>query len=146
MRCSTCGEPPVVQWAKTMASAEVDAHVEQLRAQLVASAEDRRLTLRVQIAALQTAHDNPPPGLSPDDTRAFQARATAQVEVIRGEHNAVPTAFGLEHHREGSRRSLYACETHAHTVQADGGPELDVEWYAVLHQTTCDGTQECGCS
>jgi hypothetical protein len=132
-----CSSPPVIQWRQLLDDAAVDSHLAALHRRAAAQAEEQRLTVRIRIAALETAIANPPKTLSPDDLRRFQERGRAQIEAAQKEHDAIPLTFDLEHHRAGSYRALGHCEEHQHG---------DLDWYAVAHAPTCSGEKECGCS
>ena len=137
MRCSTpdCTADAVIQWQQTGTPEQGAAHVDALRANLVAINEAQRLQIRLGIAQLQFAHDNPLPILSAEDRARFQAQAVAQIEAARAEHNAITDDVNLDHHAQVTV-ARFACTEHDHG---------DLDWYARLHTSTCDGTTGCGC-
>lgn len=143
-RCSAggCGEPPVIQWQKLMSESDVDAHIEHIQRRLEEAAEPRRFDIRVGIAALQEAVDNPPTFLSPKDQERFRERGRAQIEEAQKEHNNVQRTFDLTHQRENSTRAQFHCAKHCHRLEED----LDWGWYAVAHGVDCSGERGCGCS
>jgi hypothetical protein len=138
MNCTTpgCTNAAVVQWQKLLDDDAAKSHLESVHQVLAQAAEDKRLTIRIRIAALKDAKDNPPKNLSPQDLVAFQARADQQLEAAQKEHDAIPLTFDLEHQRAGSSMALGACEDHKHD---------DAEWYAARHAATCSGEKGCGC-
>lgn len=140
MKCASpgCRNTVIVQWAQLLGDDAVDAHLRQLHQNLLENAEEQRRSIRFRIAALQDAHDSPPKSLSPEDVQAFLKRAETQITATQAEHDAVPVTFDLEHHRAGAHRNLGHCEEHMHADASD--------WYARIHQPSCDGTTECGCA
>jgi hypothetical protein len=131
-----CGGTPVIQWVQVHSDEARAAHVAEVEERARQNAEEQKLTLRIQIAALKGAQDNPPKDLSPADIQAFKERADAQMAVIQDKHDAISTTFDLSHHGAGSGISLAACEEHMHD---------DSEWYARHHASTCSGEVDCGC-
>lgn len=125
-----------MQWPKLLDQDAQDAHLNYLHGKLVKHADEQRLNIRFRMAALQDAFAAPPKHLSPEDTVAFQKRASEQIEAARAEHDAIPHTFDVEPHREGSTLGLGACKDHMHE---------DLEWYGRLHLPTCDDTPTCGC-
>lgn len=144
MDCSVpgCEGTAVIQWAKQLSDEAAEAYLGQARQQMEAVSEAQRLGLRVRMAYLQDAYASPPESLSPKDAEVFQAQASKQIEALREEHNAIPTTFDLEHHRNGLSTSLGHCADHVHKK----GDDLDADWYAREHQADCSGAPDCGCS
>jgi hypothetical protein len=120
-----------------MDDAAIDEHLSQLAESLRSVSETNRLSLRVRVAALQDAIDSPPKNLSPEDVKAFQERGAAQLAALQKDHNAIPVEFDLEHHRKDSMVARFACPDHTHD---------DSDWYTHVHDASCSGTADCGCS
>ena len=138
MICSTQGCPKTaeIQWNKALSADVADQRVQAIAKTLEDSSNDRRLNLRVRIAAIQGAAEDPPKHLSTADLPAFKAQAQRQIDDLQKQHDAIPTSFDLEHHREGACVVLFACPDHQHD---------DLEWYARMHTPTCSGELGCGC-
>ena len=114
MRCSTegCDADATVQWQRAATSDETAAHLDRVRAGLARVNDERRLSLRVQIAQLRGARDNPPKHLSEPDRRAFLARADAQIAAAQAEHDAVTNDVDLDHHLPVTV-AVFGCDNHA---------------------------------
>lgn len=133
-----CKKPATIQWRKTLTEAELDSYIDALHEQAVRMAQAQKFDLRVRMSVLQTAHDNPPEHLSPEDVVRFQDRAKSQLAELQSSHDGIATTFNLDHHRPGSYKVQGHCEDHVH--------DDTFEWYSVLHDPACSDKKECGCS
>ena len=119
MRCSTegCDTDATIQWQRAATDDETAAHLDALRAGIARVNDERRLSLRVQIAQLREARDNPPKQLSEPDRRAFLARADAQIAAAQAEHDAITDDVDLDHHLPVTV-AVFGCDEHASEVTA----------------------------
>ena len=133
MRCHACDQPATRQWQRAATDTETAAHLDGLRAGFARVNDQRRLSLRIQIAELKAARENPPKHLDEPDRRAFLARADAQITATQGEHDAVADTLHLDHHLPVTV-AVFGCDEHA----------LDEERAALLHDAHCDPA-DCRC-
>lgn len=114
MRCSTegCDADATLQWQRPASDDEAAAHLDGVRAGIARVNDERRLSLRVQVAQLREARDNPPKGLSEPDQRAFLARVDAQIAAAQAEHDAITDVVDLDHHLPVTV-AVFGCEQHS---------------------------------
>ena len=89
LRCSTegCRAQAALSWMRPATEAESAAHCAAARTVLHAHAEDARLALRLQIAALNDLQL--PPSMHEADVRAIRRRAAEQAAELRVRHDAI---------------------------------------------------------
>lgn len=141
MKCTTegCSNDATLGWARIPTDAELEHLAMWVNERHTAYTEDKKLSLRVRIAALTEAKNNPPKLLSPQDREKFEQRAQGQIDDLQQQHDQLKLMLVSvpQLRAEKMIQAVATCPEHK--------KHEDVDWYARVHQSDCSGELDCGC-